>query len=98
MANSSARKSGFVAECFWPGVSEAEIEAVDVRARRSAEALDRQGHSVQFVGSLFFPSDEVVFFQFDAVTADAVRKASERAAIPFERIVESVAGKGGLER
>jgi hypothetical protein len=108
MADMSAGTKGFVAECFWPGVREADIESADARARLSAEALDREGQTVHYLGSLLFPSDEVVFFQFDAVSADAVRRASERAAIPFERIVESVgmsaqgrraheAGKGGFE-
>jgi hypothetical protein len=108
MADLSGGTKGFVAECFWPGVREADIESADGRARLSAEALDREGQSVRYLGSLLFPSDEVVFFEFDAVSADAVRRASERAAIPFERIVESVGmsaqlrnarttGNGGLE-
>jgi hypothetical protein len=108
MATPSAETKGFVAECFWPGVREADIEAADARARQSAEALDREGQAVRYLGSFLFPSDEVVFFEFDAVSADAVRRVSERAAIPFERIVESVgmsarsrtarvAGNGGLE-
>jgi hypothetical protein len=80
-----------VAECFWPGVNTADIEAADVRARLSAEALALQGDPVAYLGSLLFPADEVVFFEFSSLSADAVRRVSERAAIPFARIVESVA-------
>jgi hypothetical protein len=82
---------GFVAECFWPGVSRAELEAAEARARASTAALSSEGEPVRYVGSLLFPSNEVVFFQFDAASAEAVRRASERARLPFERIVESTA-------
>jgi len=33
--------------------------------------------------------DEVAFLLFEAVSADAVREASERARLPFERIVQT---------
>jgi hypothetical protein len=87
----TAGPRGFVAECFWPGVKEADIEAADARARLSAEALAQEGDPVAYLGSVLFPSDEVVFFEFSSLSADIVRRVSELAAIPFARIVESVA-------
>jgi hypothetical protein len=81
----------FVAECFWPGVKDADIEAAEVRARRCAAALAKDGDPDTYLGSTLFPSDEVVFFEFSSASADVVRRASEKAAIPFARIVESVA-------
>ena len=76
----------YVAECFWPGVGEAELRALDERARASADALVGQGRPVRYLGSLLMRTDEVVLCLF-AGDADAVRTAAERAHVPFERIV-----------
>ena len=79
----------YMVECYWPDVSEAKVEEIAARARRSAEAVSQAGTPVSFAGSILVPGDEVVFFQFDGTSAEAVRAASEQAGIPFERIVES---------
>jgi hypothetical protein len=94
MEDVTAGPRGFVAECFWPGVNDADIEAADARARLSAEALAQEGDPVRYLGAVLFPSDEVVFFEFSSLSADVVRRVSEQAAIPFARIVESVGRLG----
>jgi hypothetical protein len=76
----------YVAECFWPGVGETELSALDERARASADSLLEQGRSVRYLGSLLMRTDEVVLCLF-AGDAEAVRAAAERAHVPFERIV-----------
>jgi Protein of unknown function (DUF4242) len=85
-----ALKRSFVVECFWPGVGPVQVEQGATAARRHAEALTREGAQVAFTGSIFVPDDEVVFYLFDGVSTEAVREACTRAAIPFERVVESV--------
>ena len=94
MAGEGERREGgtatYIVECFWPGVTEEKMDVAAARARWSAEELTRAGSPVRYVGSILVPVDEIVFFQFDGDSADAVRKASEQAGIPFERIVESV--------
>ncbi len=77
-----------VAECFWPGVGETELRALDERARASASALDAEGRPVRYLGSLLMRTDEVVLCLF-AGDAEDVRIAAERAEVPFERIVEA---------
>lgn len=80
-----ARRVEFVAECFWTGVTEADLARVDVQARRSV------GESgVRYLGSMLMPEDDVVFCFFDGASHDAVAAVATRAEIPFERIVESV--------
>jgi len=79
-----ARTTEYVAECFWPGVTEADLSALDARARASTSA------EVHYLSSVLMPNDEVVFCFFDGPSAEAVRAVAERAEIPFERIVESV--------
>jgi len=75
--------SGFIAECFWPDVSEADLEALD---RRVAQAAT--GVAVRYLGSILLREDEVVLCQFDG-PADGVRAVAERAEVPFERILHA---------
>jgi len=76
-------------ECYWPDVTDEKAEAVAARARSSADALTREGSPVRYMGSILMPADDVVFYLFEGSSADAVREASERAEIPFERVVLS---------
>jgi len=71
----------FVAECFWPGVREADVQALETQIQASLS------DGVRYVGSLLMRADEVVLCQFEG-RADAVRETAERARIPFERILE----------
>jgi len=80
----------YVAECFWPGVQQTDLSALDERAMASAAEVTLQGESVRYLGSLLMPQDEVVLCRFEG-TEPMVRLVAERAAIPFERILE-VAG------
>ncbi|MFI5286328.1 MAG: nickel-binding protein [Candidatus Dormibacteria bacterium] len=77
----------FVAECFWPGVREADLSALDQRAAASAAELTRSGETVRYLGSLLMPRDEVVLCRFEG-SETSVRRVAEEAAIPFERILE----------
>jgi len=72
----------FVAECFWPDVSDADLDALDQRVAR-ALAPD-----VRYLGSILLREDEVVLCQFSG-PADAVRSVAERAQVPFERILHA---------
>jgi hypothetical protein len=81
------RATEYLAECLWPGVTEADLAAVDARARASAEA---GSDDVSYLSSRLLPSDEVVFCFFEGPSAEAVQAVAERAQIPFERILESV--------
>ncbi len=78
----------FIAECFWPGVSEGEVAALDSRASASAGELTEAGDPVRFLGSILLREDEVVLCQFEGAE-DAVRRAAALAEIPFERIIET---------
>jgi hypothetical protein len=75
--------TSFIAECFWPDVSEADLEALDRRVAQAATGLD-----VRYLGSILLREDEVVLCQFDGL-ADTVRTVAERAQVPFERILHA---------
>ncbi|HWQ00487.1 MAG TPA: hypothetical protein VN449_00085 [Gaiellaceae bacterium] len=78
----------YVAECFWPGVDEAAVRALDARAGESAAELVRSGHSVRYLGSILMHEDEVVLCLF-AGDEGVVRRAAAQAGVPFERILEA---------
>jgi uncharacterized protein DUF4242 len=78
----------YVAECFWPGVDEAAVRALDARTGGCAEELARTGEPVRYLGSILMHEDEVVLCLFEGSVA-AVRRVAELAGIPFERIVET---------
>lgn len=61
------------------------------RAREVAAALRNRGDSVDYLGALLVPGDEVVFYLFESPSARAVREASSQAGIVFERVLESIA-------
>jgi hypothetical protein len=66
-------------------------------ARRAAEELTRVGTPVRYLRSIFVPEDETCFFLYEATSADVVREAAHRAALPFDRITEAIAESNGVE-
>jgi hypothetical protein len=80
--------SEFVVECFWPGVSDADLRALDERIAAAVAGLSRPDDPVRYLGSMLMRADEVVLCLFEGGET-AVRTAAERAAIPFERILEA---------
>ncbi len=83
------RFSAFVAECYWTGVTDADVRQLDARADAAAVAVSREGQRVTYLGSILMPADEVVFCLFEG-SADAVRRAVVRAQIPSERLAEGI--------
>ena len=86
--------SGYLVECYWPGVSAEKLADAAERAERAAGELCSQGRPVRFLGSILVPADEVVFCLFDGDGAD-VRAVAEKAGVPFERILEWLRIGGG---
>ncbi|HEY7142874.1 MAG TPA: hypothetical protein VH637_01385 [Streptosporangiaceae bacterium] len=76
-----------VAECLQPGMSVAVAEALGRRV--SQELAGQPGRPVCFLGSLLMPEDEVLLCLFSGTEAE-VRAVSERAGLPFERILGCV--------
>ena len=77
-------------------MQEADLRALDERATASAAELSHDGRNVRYLGSLLMLKDEVVLCRFEGSEA-AVRSAAERAAIPFERILEVSASRRRVE-
>jgi hypothetical protein len=82
--------TSFMAECFWPGVTEQHLSNAGSRARRAADAVNANGVLVRHTGSILVPADEIAFCLFEAASLDAASDLNRRAEIPFERILEIV--------
>lgn len=81
------RQGWQIAECLLPGLT---LDTAEELSRRVTAELSRQpGPRVCFLGSLLIPGDEVLLCLFSGPQAD-VRAASERAGLPFERILGCV--------
>jgi hypothetical protein len=80
----------YLVECFWPGVSIADVDELDRRVRRVAQGSRRRGVPVRYLGSLLVPGDEVVLFEFQAGSAQIVAATSARAGLPFQRVVRAM--------
>jgi hypothetical protein len=74
---------GFLVERYWPGVTAADVRAVDelLTTLSSADA--------RFQASTLVPADEVVFFEFRAVDEAAVLALAGRAGLPCDRLVSA---------
>lgn len=80
----------YLVECFTPGVTRADVIAAAERAGAASAGLSASGTAIEYVGALFMPVDEVVFHMFRSESREAVRDASDRAALGFERVLDSV--------
>jgi hypothetical protein len=80
----------YVAECYSPAIDHRAVRSSGQRATAAGEEMRKQGQLVDYLGALLVPGDEVVFHLFAARSVSAVREASLRAGIEFERVVESI--------
>lgn len=79
----------YSAKCYWPAVTAGELEEAADRAL-ALIALMPSGRRPLYRGSLLFPGDELVLCLFEASSPTAVRRASDRAGIPCERVMDTV--------
>jgi hypothetical protein len=75
----------YTAKCFWPGLTEGELRLA------AARVADPDGEArASFRGALYLPREELVLCLFESVSREAVKRASEQAGMPCERVIETV--------
>jgi hypothetical protein len=77
----------YAAKCYWPGVTETDVERVGARASRAG--LTAGSNPVSYLGSLLFAADDLVLCLFQGPSRAAVIRASDRLGIPCERLMDS---------
>jgi hypothetical protein len=80
----------YMAECFWPGVTEQLLADAGARAGRATEAMSVDGVRAHYLGSILVPADEIALCLIEASSLEAASDLNRRAGIPFERILEVV--------
>lgn len=60
----------------------------------AAEELSREGTPVRYLRTIFVPEDETCYLLYEAVSAEAVRAAADRAEFRFERVAEALIASG----
>ena len=76
----------YAAKCYWPGVTQADLESITERAAQADPGPGRD--RVAYLGSLLFAADDLVLCLFRGPTRAAVIQASDRLGIPCERLME----------
>jgi hypothetical protein len=76
------RARTYLAECFWPGVTETQLVTAAEHARGT--------HHATWLELIAIPADEIVLWLYRAAAPVAVADAARHAGFPAERIVESI--------
>ncbi len=76
-------------ERYWPGVCDADVDALAVRLRAAAGRLAAQGEPIRYLGSVLLVGDDVVQCRFESDDADAVVWLNERAGAQFDRLLSA---------
>ena len=76
----------YTAKCFWPGATESEIRLAAARAGLESGQVPQ----TSFRGALYLPGDELVLGLFESSSRDRVKRASEHAGMPCERVIDTV--------
>ena len=76
----------YAAKCYWPGVTQSDLEQVGERAATAGLGPGRDG--VAYLGALLFAADDLVLCLFQGPSRAAVIQASDRLGIPCERLMD----------
>jgi hypothetical protein len=77
----------YAVKCYWPGVTQADLEQVAERTARAGLAAD--SGRVVYLGALLFAADDLVLCLFQGRSRTAVIRASDRIGIPRERLMDA---------
>jgi len=78
----------YAAKCYWPGVTQTDLDSVAERAAQPGPGPGRD--RVAYLGALLFAADDLVLCLFQGPTRAAVIQASDRLGIPSERLMEPI--------
>jgi hypothetical protein len=79
----------YTAKCYWPGVTVGELEEAAERALEVTARTTGRNRPA-YLGSMLFPGDDLVLCLFEAGSRAAVKRVSEQAGMPCERVMDTV--------
>jgi hypothetical protein len=71
----------YTAKCFWPGATTEDVGLAATRVMTTTTALR---------AALFLPREELVLFLIESASPAEVKRVSEQAGLPCERVIETV--------
>ena len=80
----------YAAKCYWPGITDRDLASATRRAQAQATAASQTGVAVEYLGTIFFPDDDLVLCLLAAPSRAEVARISERAGLPCERVMHSI--------
>jgi hypothetical protein len=86
----------FLVERYWPGIDLDRLRDALPRLEAAATAMSAAGSSVEHIGSILMPDDQVVFSLIAAADLSIVRELNERARMPADRIAAAITLLGGV--
>lgn len=82
----------FLVELYVSRAGAGDLDRCAERIHLAATELSREGTPVRYLRRIFIPQDETCLLLYEADSPDVVREATRRADVPFERVVEALAG------
>ena len=80
----------YLVRCSLPGAGADELQAAADRAADAAGRMRLDGFRIQYLQSTYVPLDGWFGCLFEADSARDAQLANERAAVPFDEVVEAV--------
>lgn len=71
-----------------PGITMEQLGDAQKAAIETSHQLTEEGTDVKYIRSSFSPGDSSCTCIFEAINEEAVKIANEKAAIPFDKIIE----------
>lgn len=85
----------YLVECYLPRTRATELAEVAARLSTQHRRDEHAAQLARYLRSTYVPDDEICFHLFEAESVEAVRQASLRASLTFDRIVEAEENPGG---
>lgn len=80
----------YLVEHRLPRITEAELGLLQSALANACTRLTARGELVSYIGSTFLPASQRLLSQFEAMSADAVRRATESAQAPLARLEPAI--------
>ena len=79
----------YMVERHLPGITEEQLAAAAGAAKKTTAEMARAGTPVRYLRSTFVPGENKCYCLFEGPDEKAVCEANDRAALPYDRVVEA---------
>jgi hypothetical protein len=80
----------YAAKCYWPGVTEQELDRAMSRIASHPHRTRKGGSDLVSLGGMLFPNDALALCLFDAPSSATVMTGAIAAGMPCDRVMELI--------